>query len=134
MIIFYADDDADDRDFLVDGFREINPAIRCLTARDGQELLDTLPQLLVLPDYIFLDINMPIMGGKECLIRLKDHSAFRHIPVVIYSTSTDNHEINYLYALGAYKCIRKPDSVHRLMASLKVFVEHVQKEQLHLRN
>ena len=48
-----------------------------------------------------MDINMPGMNGFECLKRLKEHSDFKNIPVVILSAFSDYGEQELAYSLGA---------------------------------
>jgi CheY-like chemotaxis protein len=126
MTILYADDDHDDRDLVFEAFNQIDPSIFCLVASDGKEALDILNRSRDLPDYIFLDINMPIMDGKRCLEELKKNKRFRNIPVVIYSTTKDKQEISQLYDLGASSFIHKPDNFNELCNTLDGFIKFVQ--------
>src|SRR5437868_12659694 len=106
MMILYADDDHDDREILFDTFIQIDPAINCIGADNGKEAIAFLNRTRLLPDYIFLDLNMPVMDGKECLSQLKQNPSFKHIPVVIYSTTVHPVEIPKLYAIGASSIIQ----------------------------
>jgi CheY-like chemotaxis protein len=127
MTILYVDDDFDDRAFVAEAFREIDPAISCLTACDGVQALRTLNNAVQLPDFIFLDINMPVMNGKECLEKLKNDERFRTIPVVMYSTTTDPSEIDFYYKLGAMSFVKKPHSFTQLCSALSNFLQSVQR-------
>src|SRR5688572_21592907 len=110
MTILYADDDQDDRELLSEALHEIDPAISCIVANDGKEALHLLHVQPALPDYIFLDVNMPVMDGIKCLIELKKDTRLRDIPVVIYSTTTNHQEIGDLYKLGACYFMSKANS------------------------
>lgn len=123
MTILYADDDHDDRELMSEAFSQIDPSISCLVASDGKEALDILNQNSDLPDYIFLDINMPVMDGKTCLEELKKNKRLKNIPVVIYSTTRNIQEINQLYDLGASTFIHKPANFNELCATLGIFVK-----------
>lgn len=123
MTILYADDDFDDRMLVQEAFSEIEQPISCITVCDGQELLELLNKLQELPDVVFLDINMPVMDGRECLIELKRNRRFRNIPVVIFSTTSNPAEIKDYLRLGAMSFIRKPDSYPKLCACLARFVQ-----------
>jgi CheY-like chemotaxis protein len=122
MIILYADDDTDDQEFLIEGFRSVDPTISCTTARDGSDLLGKLSAMTRLPDCILLDVNMPVMNGKSCLMVLKEDVRYKDIPVVIYTTSRDAAEINELYTLGAYSYFQKPESVAKLRILVSSFL------------
>src|ERR1043165_5544517 len=101
MTILYADDDSDDCELLVEALGKIDPSIECRMANDGKHALKMLNDFDDLPDYIFLDVNMPVMDGRDCLVELKKDERFKEIPVVIYSTTQNENEISDLYELGA---------------------------------
>jgi CheY-like chemotaxis protein len=122
MTILYADDDKDDRELLSEALEQIDPTISCITAHDGQEALTILENEEVLPDYIFLDVNMPVMDGKKCLTELKKDKKLRNIPVVIYSTTTNTSEIRNLYELGASDFLNKANTFSELCVSLHMMI------------
>src|SRR5690349_19380558 len=101
MIILAVDDDADDCEFFCDAIHEINNTIIVIKARNGEEALHTLHENVLLPDFIFLDINMPLMDGKTCLSEIRKDAKFREIPVIMYSTSSNEAEIQHFKAMGA---------------------------------
>jgi CheY-like chemotaxis protein len=118
MLVFYADDDREDCELFREALLQIDPAITCITAKDGREALAFLSHSKDLPDYIFLDINMPVMDGKKCLIEIKKNIELRHIPVVMYSTTSDTNEIREYYKLGAHDFLIKPNNFSKLCESL----------------
>lgn len=118
MTVLNVDDDLEDREFFCEALREIDPSITCLIAGSGMEALALLKNQVPLPDYIFLDINMPMMDGKQCLRALKSMPEFEGIPVIMYSTSTDSREIRECYMLGAEDFLIKPHSYEKLVNDL----------------
>lgn len=118
MVVLNVDDDQEDREFFCDALREIDSTITCLVAGSGMDALSLLGELSALPDYIFLDINMPMMDGKQFLKILKTIPEFRSIPVIMYSTSTDTREIKECYKLGAEDFLIKPHSYEKLVNDL----------------
>ena len=118
MVVLNVDDDQEDREFFCDALREIDSSIVCLVAGSGMEALSLLKRQTTLPDYIFLDINMPLMDGKQCLRALKQIPEFQSIPVIMYSTSTDSREIRECYTLGAEDFLIKPHSYEKLVNDL----------------
>lgn len=118
MIVLNIDDDLEDRQFFREALREIDPSITCLNAESGMEALSLLHGQFPQPDYIFLDINMPMMDGKQCLKALKSVPEFESIPVIMYSTSTDTREIHECYDLGAEDFLIKPHSYEKLVNDL----------------
>jgi CheY-like chemotaxis protein len=61
-----------------------------------------------LPDYIFVDLNMPRMGGLQFLKEIKQTETLKHIPVIIYSTSSNPGDIAKTRELGAVSFVTKP--------------------------
>jgi CheY-like chemotaxis protein len=118
MMVFYADDDREDCELFREALQFVDPSITCITALDGREALAFLQHSKELPDYIFLDINMPVMDGKKCLIEIKKNPILKNIPVVMYSTTSDTNEIREYYKLGAHDFLIKPDNFNRLCESL----------------
>ena len=87
-LITLADDDEDDRLLFTDAFDELKINTVVNTFNNGQLLMDHLnnPES-VLPHIIFLDLNMPIKNGMECLAEIKQNDRFKDIAIAIYSTS-----------------------------------------------
>ncbi len=94
VTLLIVDDDPDD--LWLFSVYEINKGYRCITASNGKEALQLLQNAIVKPHYIFMDLNLPVMNGKECLREIKKKPRFADIPVIIYSTSklkTDMEEV-----------------------------------------
>jgi CheY-like chemotaxis protein len=109
ITIFIADDDEDDRELFIESAREVDKSIKFVTAGDGQEALRILKDIHnPLPDYIFLDLRMPRIDGKQCLEQIKKDKRLSHIPVFIYTTSTDVKDSIALKENGAAHFISKP--------------------------
>src|SRR6266700_1516457 len=94
---------------------QTDKSIRCLTASRGEEALNKLKAgLKQLPDYIFLDLNMPRMSGIECLAEIKKINILQHIPVIVYSTSSAQKDVEETKKLGADYFITKPPNFREL--------------------
>lgn len=107
--ILLGDDDEEDQEIFTAAMREVAPEVKISLARDGRQVMKVL-QSGVLPDVIFLDLNMPLKDGKECLEEIRAHKEFNKIPVVIYSTSAAHEHIDETYNKGADYYVCKPDS------------------------
>lgn len=87
--IILADDDEDDRLFFTDAFEEIKINTKVQTYKDGVELMDYLNREdAILPQVLFLDLNMPKKNGIECLHEIKQNEKFKDLAIAIYSTSS----------------------------------------------
>jgi DNA-binding response OmpR family regulator len=124
MVVLFIDDDPDDFEIFCDALKKFDPAAKCLHSIDGEEAIGLLNGLTPLPDYIFLDINMPRMGGKECLSEIKKDSKLKDIQVFMFSTTTYLSEINTYIALGARDFIIKPTSVNELVDVFKAVLKY----------
>lgn len=112
---FLIDDDIDDQEIFTLVLKSVNPSITCITANDGIEAVTKLTsEETFKPDYIFLDLNMPRMDGKECLREIKKIDRLKGIPVIIYSTSSAQHDISDTQALGASGYLEKQSSLAEL--------------------
>lgn len=119
-LLFLVDDDLDDLMLFKDAINEIDPLIEIDTADNGVDALKKLTAGLVRePDYIFIDLNMPLMNGIQCLQEIKKIPAFSHIPVIMYSTSSYERDILQTMNSGAFHYIVKPFSYHELRDKLR---------------
>lgn len=113
--IMLIDDDADDRELFSEALQKVGPHIRFESASSGQMAFDLLEsKKQQLPELIFLDINMPVVDGWECLSMLKGNEAFKHIPVIIYSTSAPDGAQETAIRLGALSYVLKPSQFNEL--------------------
>jgi len=120
------DDDEDDRDFFLQVMEEILPDMICETASNGKIALDKLHSAN-LPDLIFLDLNMPLMNGRQFLKEIQHHKHLIEIPVVILSTSGDAQTIRETLTMGARHFITKPDLLPAWESVLKGFFDDIEK-------
>ncbi len=118
--IMLADDDKDDQDLFKEALDHTSVHTELTTANNGKELMDNLhdPEIPN-PDIIFLDINMPIKNGKECLKEIKEDAELKDIPTVIYTTSNSEKDINDTYNTGANLFVPKPYSFSIIIVVLK---------------
>ena len=116
--VLMADDDPDDCLLTQDAWEEGGAPSTLRFVRDGAELLDYLYHRgkfadtddFPLPGMILLDLNMPRKNGHQALKEIRENDFFRHIPVVVMTTSIDEDDTRLTYALGANACMTKPRS------------------------
>lgn len=122
-VLLYIDDDPEDMDFFCEAVRTIDPSCICVGAKNGAEGLKLLSTLT--PDLIFLDINMPVMDGKETLKSIQVDSRLNKLPVFMLSTTSNAREREVFRKLGAKACLVKPNSFEALCTTLKDFLQKV---------
>lgn len=120
--IFLADDDPEDREIFMEVINEVVPHVNVTLAKNGKELMTMLLQKTEAPDIIFLDLNMPLKNGQECLVEIRQHEKLKNIPVIIYSTSRSRQHIDETFMQGANFYFPKPDSFKDLKTMIaKIF-------------
>ena len=118
MTILNVDDDEEDIEIFCDAVSEIDPSIVCLVAKSAEEALKILNSDIDLPEYIFLDINMPKVDGNSCLMEIKKDQRLNKIPVIMYSTHTKKTDIETYKALNAGFLV-KQNSFYELVTELR---------------
>jgi DNA-binding NtrC family response regulator len=108
------DDDEHDSWLFEQALNDIKIKTNLSLFKNGKELMDYLLQIDIKPHLIFLDLNMPIKNGMECLLEMKQDANLKNIPVAIYSTSSSEKDIENTFISGANIYINKPSNFDKL--------------------
>jgi len=108
------DDDADDHEFFKIALEAVPLPTNYLAALDGIRGLELLSSLEESPDFIFLDLNMPLLSGKQCLSTIRKMDGYEKIPVVMFSTSSYRGDIEECQGLGASHFLTKTPDIDEL--------------------
>lgn len=122
--IVYAEDDLDDL-FIVKQAFEQHDHIKIVHAPDGKKALHTLERMLdehLFPCLVILDINMPVMNGKEALSAIRKHPQLSRLPVVLFTTSNSPADAAFADSLSA-TLITKPLEYSDLENIARKFVD-----------
>jgi CheY-like chemotaxis protein len=107
-VILLVDDDADDRDIFCELIGELDGKIKCIAFPGCREVLTYLAKKpLVIPDFIFLDLNMPSINGIQCMKRMMRLAHIRALRVIIYSTSKNPEDRNAAQRGGAQFLVKQ---------------------------
>lgn len=118
--IFLVDDDEDDRELFEDAINELARETEVVSFSNAMDLKKHLEDKNnKFPQAIFIDMNMPIMGGEECVQWLRGNKNFESIPIAIYSTSFVLETANRMKKIGADLYIQKPSSFALLKSILE---------------
>jgi len=130
LVILMVEDDLADQKLIKISLRSEKIANDIYTVQTGEEGLDFLyhsgnysdgtPQ----PDLILLDLNMPGMGGKEFLRRIKEDERLKQIPVVILTTSEAEKDIIDSYKLQASGYVHKPVTLEEFRNAMNKLKEY----------
>jgi len=121
MQIFLIEDDLDDIELLQDALAGISHDL--YIANDGDAAIDLIKSGSIVPDIIILDLNLPKIHGREVLLEIKSFDAYRHIPLVVLTTSSANEDITYAYENGANKYMIKPNTGDELKEIVKAILQ-----------
>ncbi|AWK05881.1 response regulator [Flavobacterium crocinum] len=124
--ILLAEDDKDDQELFIDALEAADVPSEVTALENGQELVDTLrDKSQPDPDIIFIDVNMPVKGGKQALEEIKGDKELRDIPAVMLSTWDHPADIEDTFDKGADLYVQKPNSFNGFVLVLKkVFFLH----------
>lgn len=120
-IILYIDDDQDDHYLFRYALNKVNPSVILQEARDGKKAVDFLIQAKLfgdLPGLIIIDMNMPLMNGMETFERIKQDADLCAIPVVVFTTSLKESDIDY-WAGENIPAFLKPDNIQALTGCIE---------------
>lgn len=113
------DDDIDDQEIFMLALQDIQTSVNLILTNNGPEALEKFAREEdLIPDYIFIDLNMPRMNGRQCLVEIKKIPRIAKVPVYIYSTSSEERDIQETRLLGAAGYISKPSSIPKLASEL----------------
>ena len=108
--VLLADDDEDDRWLFEQALSNLKIKTTLLLFKNGKEIMDYLKKTESFPHIIFLDLNMPIKNGMECLLEMRKDDRLKKIPIAIYSTSSSEEDIENTFVNGANIYINKPSN------------------------
>ena len=107
--ILLAEDDRDDRLFFKNAFNGLKIDNRLSICENGTDLMDYLKGAEVVPDILFLDLNMPGKNGFECLKEIRSTGRYSDMTVAIYTSLSLPAIQNEVLLAGANVFIKKPN-------------------------
>jgi len=116
-MILLVDDDDDEHEIFLSALKNISGDFTFVSAVSCEHALKILGTMV--PDIIFLDVNMPRINGITCLEEIKKIKKLTKVPVYIYSTGISAKEGQKAISLGAEDYIVKPNSITALSGILK---------------
>ncbi len=126
------DDDTEEHEIFTIAMIRLNPFLNCVTLSSGTGAVEKLrndPGFT--PDFIFLDLNMPGMDGKQCLAHLKNIERLQKVPVIVFSTSSNEKDVKDTMNLGSTGYVVKPDSISELVGTLSLIINTPKQVQPH---
>ena len=114
------DDDQDDHIIFADALRMVDPDAACDYVYDCPAAIDSLKkQVILIPDYIFMDWSMPYMDAIECIQCLRQIPGIHKTPIFILSGSKPSFEIQDKVGLYIKKVLTKQNSIEKLSIEIR---------------
>ncbi|MDQ3816911.1 MAG: response regulator [Acidobacteriota bacterium] len=126
-MILLVEDNPRDEALTLRALRKSNIANEVIVARDGVEALDFLfgtgthsgRNLDTMPQLILLDLKLPKVNGLQVLRKIREDERTRRLPVVIFTSSSEEEDLVKSYDLGANSYVRKPVDFEHFMEATK---------------
>jgi CheY-like chemotaxis protein len=124
-IVLCVDDDPDDRELIRNAIFKIDPSYTVAHATNGKEALQYLTRAKEneLPCLVIMDINMPVMDGKQALTEIKRDKKLSQVPVVVFTTSSHPADLNFCRQYGV-ELITKPANFKQITVEAERLLEH----------
>ena len=116
--IFLADDDDDDRELFHEALNSIGFSNDLVMVNNGEKVFNFFKERSHIPDFVFLDINMPKKNGIECLKFIKSMYPRGNFHIIMLSTSSSLNVVEQSYEYGASVYIQKPSTFNDLVRYL----------------
>ena len=126
-LILLVEDNARDEALTLRAIEKSHIANKVVVARDGVEALDYLfatgkyadRDATMLPQLVMLDLKLPKMDGMEVLRRLRSDERTKLLPIVVFTSSSEQEDMIKSYGLGANSYVRKPVDFERFMEATR---------------
>ncbi len=128
------EDNEQDYTMLTRAFEEVgikNPVVYYNNGDDALESLITEKNQDI-PEYIFLDLNLPGTDGRDILKKLKENPDIKNIPVVVITSSNKKSDIEECYEHGADNYIMKPMGFDGYLTEAKMIYSFIKNPEMRL--
>jgi CheY-like chemotaxis protein len=121
--ILLVDDDPEDQEIFSMILEQITAKVRFLCSDNGVNALKLLTAEQDLsPEIIFMDMNMPLMDGMQCLAEMRKSLKLKEVPIYMYSTSAQDSIVAECRRLGANGFLKKVANLSDFENSLKTIL------------
>ena len=123
-MVYIVDDGVDYRFLLDQVFKRFLPKISVRFFADGDELRQHVLAQGDSPRVILLDLDMPVLNGRQTLQFLKQQSAWKHIPVIIMTNSVSGDDMTACYDLGVNSFLMKPAGLEQMQQDMQLICQY----------
>jgi CheY-like chemotaxis protein len=124
-IVLCVDDDPDDRELIRNAIFKVDPSYNVAYATNGKEAIQFLLRALnaELPCLVILDINMPVMDGKQAVVEIKKIEELNEVPIVVFSTSNHPSDKKFCELYGV-ELVTKPANFAQITSEAERLLQH----------
>jgi len=124
-IVLCVDDDPDDRELIRNAIFRVDPSYTVAHATNGKEALQYLHRAgdTDMPCLVILDINMPVMDGKQTLLEIKNNDKWNQLPIVVFSTSAHPSDFFFCQQFGV-ELVTKPANFNQITVEAERLLQH----------
>ena len=124
-IVLCVDDDPDDRELIRNAIFKVDPSYTVASATNGKEALQFLQRAdgTELPCLVIMDINMPVMDGKQTLLEIKKNEKWSQLPVVVFTTSSHPADLSFCQQYGV-ELVTKPANFKQITHEAERLLQH----------
>jgi two-component system, response regulator len=122
-VILVVEDNKRDEALTLRALKKNNLVNEVIVARDGVEALDYFfgeeRDSCIMPQLVLLDLKLPKIDGLGVLQRLRGDARTKHLPVVVFTSSSEDEDMIKSYHLGANSYVRKPVRFEQFIEATK---------------
>ena len=127
--ILLVEDDPDDVLLITDALKTTSSGLTIINKKNGLEALNYLNEVKsgndLLPCLIIMDINMPVLNGKQLLAILKNEDDFKFVPLIVFTTSSTDGDKEFCNRFNV-PMVTKPNGMDAFNNTVQKFLEHCQ--------
>jgi DNA-binding response OmpR family regulator len=116
--VYLVDDDSEEAELFQDAMSQIDIAIKVFWYNNVMDAMDALMGEKKMPEFLFLDLNLPKVSGKDMLRLLRQNEITSVLPIVIYSTSISKMDIEDITPYNVSRFLQKPEDFNSLCREL----------------
>lgn len=131
-IVLYAEDDENDVFFMLRAFKRAALDCRLQIASDGRDAINYLAgagayadrEKFPMPNLVLLDLSMPGASGLEVIEWVRSQASTQALPVIVFTSSNQEKDIQRAYSLGANGYLIKPGQPEELISMVNGIRRH----------
>jgi len=130
--ILLVEDDPNDVLLIQRAFQQNGDSLNLIVLSDGEAALKYLEKArqedhteeYPIPQLVMLDLKLPRISGFEVLEWIRNHPRYRHLPVVVFSSSSMQEDVNMAYDLGVNSYLLKPVDYDQMIRVANLICEY----------